>query len=70
MILNIKIYTIICDNCQNDFSQGDEYLTQYEDQELMMEMALDESWIERDKKHYCPSCYTINEYDEIQIKLL
>jgi hypothetical protein len=70
MIQTKKIYTIICDNCNSDFSQEDEYINQYEDQELMQEIALDEEWIEIDKKHYCPQCYTIDEYDDIQIKLL
>ena len=57
MIQTIKIYTIICDGCQRDFSQEDEYLTQYEDKELMEEIANDDGWVKDGPKHLCPACY-------------
>lgn len=63
MIEESKIYTIVCDNCRTKYIGMSNI-------DLLEEVAQDEEWIKVNKEHYCPECYTIDEHDDVQIKLL
>lgn len=57
MIQVTKIYTVICDKCKKDISETDEFINQYDDLEMVEELAADEGWIKKGQDHYCPACY-------------
>jgi len=64
MIEEVKKYKIVCDICSG------EYWDMQEDIDYIQEVAEEEGWVKFQKEHYCPKCYTIDEYDDIQINLL
>lgn len=66
MIKEFSTYTIICDNCGADICNGTDY-SGYGDADYVNDMALDNEWIEVDKKHYCDNCFSYDDNDELVI---
>lgn len=69
MIKELKMYTVICDNCGKDCNEGEEYSC-WNDIGYAEEVAMNADWIEEDDKHYCHDCYSYDDNDNLIIKPL
>jgi len=67
MVKEIKMYTVICDNCGCNAFDNSDYSC-WQDKKTAVDMAVsDEDWFEDDDciKHYCPKCITfVDDYNE------
>lgn len=66
MIVKVEMYTVECDNCKSTRGQDSEYSC-WNDENYALDEAIDHDWIEHEGKHYCPSCYKIDNDDNITI---
>jgi len=64
MIKEVKMYTLICDNCGKDVCDGAEY-SGWNYQGFVKQIASEEDWIEHEGSDYCPDCYTCDEDDAV-----
>lgn len=62
-----EAYSLECDGCKNGFENNSGF-TIFIDEQCMLEDAYNSDWTEKDGKHYCDNCYTINDDDEIIFK--
>jgi len=69
MVKEVKMYTIICDNCGKDVNEGGEYSC-FNDKEYVNDIAMESDWIKEDDKHYCTDCFTYDDDDNIVINTL
>jgi hypothetical protein len=68
MIKEVKMYTIICDNCGKDLCDGTEYSC-WNDEDYVKDSARESDWhITEDDKHYCDDCYSWGDEDELILK--
>lgn len=69
MIVDAIFYGVKCDRCHKILSDWND-IEYYSDANYALEALDCADWIERDNKHYCPNCYTIdnNDDDDIIIK--
>ena len=68
MIKEVKSYSLVCDNCGETYIGNCNDYSIWLDESTAMEYAIDEDWIKHEGKHYCPSCYEVDEDDNITIK--
>lgn len=68
MIKEVKMYTVICDNCGVDFLEGDD-VAAWNDSDFVLDSAEDSGWI-RDQhgKDYCSDCFTWDDNDELVLR--
>jgi hypothetical protein len=66
MIKEVKMYTVICDNCGKDSNDGTEYSC-WSEQSIAWDSAMDADWIEDNGMNYCPDCFTYGDEDELII---
>lgn len=66
MIKEVKMFTVICDNCGRDAHRGQEYSC-WNDKGYAMENAIEMGWLELEGKIYCDYCYAYDEADTIEI---
>ncbi len=69
MIKEVKMFTVICDNC--GLSSGEEYDSEYSawgDKNSALEDAINGDWIEEGHKHYCPNCFSYDDNDNLILK--
>ena len=66
MIKELKIFTVICDNCGADAFEGTEH-SGYSDEGFVKEEAIEDGWKEEEEKHYCPKCYKYDDDDNLVI---
>ncbi len=68
MIIAKVFYGVKCDRCGKVYDGADaEY---YADVDSALEYAKEEDWIEQGKKHYCQSCYVVDEdTEEVKVRL-
>lgn len=62
MIEPAIFYGVKCNRCHDMHSDSDDTEYFYDEGEAI-EQAMDDDWIEKDGKHYCPSCYEGSEDD-------
>lgn len=67
MIKEVIMYTVICDNCQKDVNENQEYSC-YNDEMNANDIAMESNWIKCGDKHYCADCYEYDDNDELSIK--
>jgi hypothetical protein len=67
MIKELKMFTVVCDNCGKDSNEGTEYSC-WADESQAKEMASNADWIEEDDKDYCPECFSYDDDDNLIIK--
>ncbi|MFZ1786727.1 MAG: hypothetical protein WAT92_00385 [Saprospiraceae bacterium] len=62
MIKEVKMYTVVCDNCGKDALEGEEYSC-WSEPFISTEVADENGWkIDKDTNlHYCDDCW---EYDD------
>ena len=68
MIKEVKMFTIICDNCKIDANEDSEFSC-YNERQYMEDVAKESNWIENEGNHYCPDCYSFDDNDELVINL-
>ncbi len=66
MIQEVKMYTVICDNCKKDSNEDTDYSC-WNDKEYAQDVATEADWITEDDKHYCPNCYSYDDDDNLII---
>ena len=66
MIQTVEMFTVVCDNCGKDANENSDYSC-WNDTETALDQAMESDWHEKDMKHYCPNCYSMNDDDEIII---
>lgn len=66
MIKPIIVYTIICDGCGADISNGDEFAG-WSDPDIVMEYHEGKDWIEQEGDHYCPLCWEWDSEEENKV---
>ena len=64
MIVERKMYTVLCDSCNKDANENSE-ISAWNDKDYAVDVTLDQEWKIIGKKHYCPNCWTYDENDEI-----
>jgi len=67
MIKEIKMFTIICDNCGKDVCDGEEFSC-WNDEGYVKDCASDADWVEHNNGDYCPNCYEYDDNDELIFK--
>lgn len=68
MIETTVFYGVKCDRCHEMYEDSNDFTFFYDKSEALEE-AMDADWIEKDGKHYCPSCYEgLEEDDTLKIK--
>lgn len=68
MIIEVKMYTVKCDNCGEEW-ETDEY-SGWNDPDYAWDCASEDDWIEDEKvkdKHYCKECYSYDDDDNVII---
>jgi hypothetical protein len=66
MIKEVKMFTIICDNCKHDIGEDQDYSC-WSHSSSALDNANESDWLEHEHNHYCPSCYSYNDNDELII---
>ena len=69
--VEMKMYTLKCDNCGELFSDDHSGICGWKDFEGAKENAIDSEWIEDEKLidvHYRPDCYYFNDDDVLTLK--
>ena len=66
MIKEVKMYTVICDNCGVDVCEGKE-ISAWGEESWVEEIAENAEW-HIDKGHYCPDCFYYDDNDELKIR--
>lgn len=67
MIKEVKMYTVICDNCGKDVCENAEYSC-WNDEIYAKDTAMEDDWITEGEKHYCTDCYEYDGEDNLIIK--
>lgn len=67
MIVEVKMYTVDCDNCGKNYDEGTDYSC-WNDPEAALTIAKEGDFIEHEGKHYCPDCYSYDDNDVLIIK--
>ena len=66
MLKEVKMYTVVCDNCGKDVNKDAEY-SAWNDKRYAEEVAMESDWIKEDDKNYCPDCFTYDDDDNLLI---
>lgn len=69
MLKEVKMYTVVCDNCGKDVNKDAEYAA-WNDKRHAEEVAMESDWIKENDKHYCSDCFTYDDDDNLLIKSL
>ena len=67
MIKETTLYTAICDRCGTDFA--DSYYRTIESEKRLEAILILYQWHDTRQLHFCPDCYTIDENNELKLKL-
>ena len=66
MLKEVKMYTVVCDNCGKDVNKDAEY-SALNDKRHAEEVAMESDWIKENDKNYCPDCFTYDDDDNLLI---
>jgi hypothetical protein len=67
MIKEVKMFTVICDNCGKDANDGEDYSC-WNDKSFAEDIAVEAGYLKEDDKHYCQDCFSYDEDDKLVIK--
>jgi len=62
MVVEVKMFTVVCDNCKKDIGSEDEYSC-WNDDNYAESNASDSDWLKLNTLHYCPECYSYDDND-------
>jgi hypothetical protein len=63
MIIEVKVYSIICDSCKKDALEDSGYCG-FNDTDAI---CIDD-WATEGDQHYCPDCHSFDDEDNLLIK--
>lgn len=66
MLKEVKMYTVVCDNCGKDVNKDAEY-SAWNDKRYAEDIAMEADWIKENDNHYCPDCFTYDDDDNLLI---
>lgn len=66
-VKEIKMFTVVCDNCNKSADEDTDYCA-WNDEGAAKDVAMNADYIVEGIKHYCPSCYSYDEEDNLIIK--
>jgi hypothetical protein len=69
MLKEVKMFTIVCDNCGCDVNADSDYSC-WNDENCVEEIRQEAGWVKYDDEHYCPDCFEYDDEDELIIKNL
>ena len=69
MTQEVKMFTVVCDNCGKDANENTDYSC-WNDENYAKELAMDAGWIHEDGKDYCTHCHSYDDENNLQIKEL
>lgn len=64
MIKEVKMFTLVCDNCVTDVNSNTDYSC-WNNKEYVEDIAKEADWIKQGDNHYCPNCYKFDDDDNI-----
>jgi len=67
MITEVKMFTVVCDNCGVDSNKGSEYSC-WDDKGYAEDSAMESGWHKEGDKHYCTNCFSYDDDDNLVIK--
>ncbi len=67
MLKEVKMYTVLCDNCGKDVNKDAEY-SAWNEKIFAEDIAMEADWIKENDNHYCPDCFTYDDDDNLLIK--
>ena len=67
MIKEVKMFTVICDNCGKDCFENQEYSC-WGDELYAEDIAIEAGYLKEDDEHYCQDCFSYDENDKLVIK--
>ena len=67
MLKEVKMYTVLCDNCGKDVNKDAEY-SAWNEKVFAEDIAMEADWIKENDNHYCPDCFTYDDDDNLLIK--
>lgn len=66
MIQEVKMYTVVCDNCKDTLETYDGFAA-WHDQDDAEETARNKDWLEMGNAFFCTDCYKHDDKDELVI---
>ena len=66
MIKQVKMFTVVCDNCGLDSNKDAEY-SAWNDSSYAEDVATESGWVKDDDNHYCPDCVSYDDDDNLVI---
>lgn len=66
MLQEVKMYTVVCDNCGKDSNEDEEYSC-YGDAIGAEEIAMENGYIKIGTSHFCDECWSYDENDKVII---
>lgn len=69
MIQEVKMFTVICDNCKKDANESSEYSC-WGEANIAEEMAMNSDWTKEEDKHYCRNCVSYDDNDNLILKTI
>jgi hypothetical protein len=66
MIKEVKMFTVICDNCWNDVGEDSDYSC-WNDAQIAEDNALEDGWYNDNPTHYCDECWSYDDGDNVKI---
>lgn len=67
MVLEVMMYTIVCDGCGKDVNEGSEY-SGWNEENYVEEIRQEADWEKVDDEHYCTDCFEYDDDDNLVIK--
>jgi hypothetical protein len=67
MIKELKMFTVICDNCKKSADDETDYSC-WNEENFAEDVALEAGYIKEDDKHYCSNCFEYDDDDNLIIK--
>lgn len=69
MIQEVKMYTVICDNCKKSADDDTSY-SGWNDKDYAQDVATEADWIKENDNDYCPDCYSYDDEDNLIISTM
>lgn len=64
-INKIEAYQIVCDKCGEAYMQSGTNFSLFTDEYDAEQDANEEGWLCKDGKHYCETCWELDENDDV-----
>ena len=66
MVKEVKMFTVICDNCGEDLCKDTEYSC-WSESWFVVDQAIESGWYIEGDQHICDKCFSLDDEDNIVI---